>query len=99
MGVVGEYVKVVVDAACSPHNDRMHVQRTDECYRTREELSMKIAAFPQFEMSLKLKMSLVIDVYIQYDSFSFFFFQESKLMTHLKIDGTLGLLQFDEMLI
>lgn len=73
MGVVREYVKVVVDAACSPHNDRMHVQRTDECYRTREELSMKIAAFPQFKMSLKLKMSLVIDVYIQYDSFSFFF--------------------------
>lgn len=58
------YVKVVADAACSPQNDGMRVQRNDECYRTREELGMNIAAFLRFEMSLKLKMSLVIDVYI-----------------------------------
>ena len=39
------YVKVVADAACSPQNDGMRVQRSDECYRTREELGMNIGAF------------------------------------------------------
>lgn len=40
------------------------VQRTDESDKTGEELGMKIAAFPQFEISLKLKTCLAIEAYI-----------------------------------
>lgn len=47
------------------------VQRTGECHKTGEELGTKIAAFLQFEMSLKWKTCLVIDVYVWYDRFSF----------------------------
>lgn len=48
----------------NPRRMGMRAQRIDECSGTREELGMKIAAFLCFEMSLKLKMGLVIDVYI-----------------------------------